>query len=126
MSLDYIYQQRKGFQNIDASIFAINSAHPSTVGSGNSFGSLGLRTNKFINYQSDLTAYYNKSFGEHNIDIVAGIQDQFYKLFNEDLSTDNLSTNDYERIFIPNDRPSVAGFSGRDQKFWFGYVELQL
>ncbi len=122
LSLDYIYQQRKGFQNIDASIFAINSADPSTVGSGNSFGSLGLRTNKFINYQSDLTAYYNKSFGEHNIDIVAGIQDQFYKRFNEDLSTDNLSTNDYERIFIPNDRPSVAGFSGRDQKFWFGYV----
>lgn len=122
LSLDYIYQQRKTFENIDASVFSINSPDPETVGNGNSFGSLGLRTNKFINYQADITAYYNKSFGEHSIDVIFGIQDQYYKRFNEDLSTDNLSTNDYDRIFIPNDRPSVAGFSGRDQKFWFGYV----
>jgi TonB-linked SusC/RagA family outer membrane protein len=120
-SLDYIYQQRRSFFNIDASVFEINRPDPATVGTGNSYGNLGFRTNKFINYQADLTLTYTKSFGPHNFDAVAGIQDQFYKRFNEDLSTDNLSTNDYDRLFIPNDRPSVAGFSGRDQKFWYGY-----
>lgn len=122
LSLDYIYQQRKGFANIESNYWEINSEDPETQGTGNSFGTLGLRTNKFINYQADITANYTKSFGSHNIDVILGVQDQFYKRFNEDLSTDNLSTNDYERIFIPNDRPSVGGFSGRDQKFWYGYV----
>ena len=122
LSVDYVYQQRRTFNNIDASIFEINSPDPASVATGNSFGSLGLRTNKFINYQADFTATYNKSFGLHNVNFLAGIQDQYYKRFNEDLSTDNLSTNDYDRLFIPNDRPQVAGFSGRDQKFWFGYV----
>ncbi len=122
LSLDYIYQQRETFSDIRAAVFTINAADPSSVGNGNSFGSLGYRTNKFINYQADITAYYNKSFGAHSIDIIAGVQDQYYKRFNEDLSSNSLSTNDYDRVFIPNDQPNTNGFSGRDQKFWFGYV----
>lgn len=120
-SVDYIYQQRRTFNNIESSVFGLNRPDPTTVGTGNSFGELGFRTNKFINYQADFMVTYNKSFGVHNIDLTAGVQDQFYKRFNEDLSTDNLTTNDFDRLFIPNDRPQVAGFSGRDQKFWFGY-----
>lgn len=122
LSVDYVYQQRRTFNNIEASIFEINSPDPTTVGTGNSFGNLGFRTNKFINYQADLTLTYTKAFGLHNFELIAGAQDQYYKRFNEDLSTDNLTTNDFDRLFIPNDRPQVAGFSGRDQKFWFGYV----
>jgi TonB-linked SusC/RagA family outer membrane protein len=122
LSIDYIYQQRRNFSNIDASVFNINSPDPASLGTGNSFGNLGFRTNKFINYQADLMATYTKSFGNHNFSLLVGAQDQFYKRFNEDISTDNLSTNDFDRLFIPNDRPQVAGFSGRDQKFWFGYV----
>ena len=122
ISLDYVYQQRKTFENIESSIFTINSADPESVGNGSSFGSYGLRTNKFINYQADFTVNYNKSFGSHNLDVILGAQDQFYKRFNEESSTNSLSTNDFDRIFIPNDMPNTSAFSGRDQKFWFGYV----
>jgi len=122
LSLDWIYQQRETFNDVDAERFSVTGAAPESFGGGNSAGFYGLRNNTFTNYQADFTVNYVKSFGPHSIDILAAVQDQYYKRENQESSTDDTTTDDLDRIFIPNNRPLTNAFTGRDQKFWFGYV----
>src|SRR5690606_10780996 len=65
LSMDYVYQQRRTFSDIADRQFRPNPSDPyagDTPYPTNSFGDYGLRTNKFFNYQMDLTATYDKQF----------------------------------------------------------------
>lgn len=121
LSIDWAWQQRRGFEDVESNFYRVNGQDPSTLGSGASYGTYGLRTNRFINYQADFTVSYDKKFGEHTISAVAGIQEQYWKNFNEDIGTRNTTTKDLNRVGVGND-DWVEGFTGRQQKFWYGYV----
>ena len=122
INVDYVYQSRQRFQSTEAFPFQINAQNPETLGGGGSLGELNYRDNRFINFQIDLTGTYDRTFGKHTVNLLAGVQDQFYKNPFIDIGTDFLTTNDYSRAGIPDNRERVSGFSGRQQKFWFGYV----
>lgn len=122
LSLDYTYQQRVTFGDILAGEFEVNSSDPADSNPEGSFGSYGLRTNKFYNYQADLTINYAKSFGLHTVNALFSVQDQHYKNWTESIGTDNASTRNRDRLGITGAVGDISGFSGRSDKFWFGYV----
>jgi TonB-linked SusC/RagA family outer membrane protein len=123
LSLDLTNQERTHFEPLSAEYYKINGKDPSLVGNGASYATLGYRNNRFFNFQGDFTASYRKSFGKHSVDLLAGIQEQFIKQFNKDLSTTNVSTDDYYRAGIANEQQYVTGFAGRNnERFWYGYV----
>ncbi|WP_116105302.1 SusC/RagA family TonB-linked outer membrane protein [Lewinella sp. IMCC34191] len=122
LNVDYVYQSRQQFRSTEAFPFTINAENPATLGGGGSLGSLNYRDNRFINFQIDLTGTYDRTFGKHTVNLLAGIQDQFYKNPFLDIGTDFLTTNDFRRVSIPDNRERVSGFSGQQQKFWYGYV----
>jgi TonB-dependent starch-binding outer membrane protein SusC len=130
LNLDFTYQQREEFEDILSRQFGTTPSDPFALDQdgnsefpANSFGSYGLRTNKFLNYQADLTTSYVRDFGKHNINALVSIQDQYYKNWNEDLSTRDLSSRQPERWSVPNTDPRFrGGFSGRSEKFWYSYV----
>src|SRR5690606_27136999 len=90
LSLDLTDQERTHFDPIDGEYYQISGKDPSSVGNGASYATLGYRHNRFFNFQGDFTASYRKAFGKHSIDLLAGIQEQFIKQFNKDLSTTNV------------------------------------
>lgn len=122
LSLDYTYQQRVSFNDVLAAQFSVNAGNPADANPVGSYGNYELRTNKFYNYQADLIVTYAKSFGEHNINVFGSVQDQFFKNWTESFSTNNAQTRDRNRLGVTGAQGDIAGFSGRAQRFWYGYV----
>lgn len=125
LSMDYVYQQRRTFQDIADRQFRPNPSDPyagDTPYPTNSFGDYQLRTNKFFNYQMDLTATYDKQFDKHRVTLMLGGQDQFRKQWNEDLGTREVTSRDPARWSVPNGQPqNRTGFAGRSEYFWYSY-----
>lgn len=122
LSLDYTYQQRVSFNDILAAQFSTTEGDPAEAMPAGSYGRYGLRTNKFLNYQADLTTNYSKRFGLHSFNAMFSIQDQHFKGWNEDIGTRNAQTRDRNRLGVTGSDPETGGFSYRQEKFWFGYV----
>ncbi|MBW3545018.1 MAG: SusC/RagA family TonB-linked outer membrane protein, partial [Bacteroidetes bacterium] len=121
LNLDYTWQQRQRFRNAKAQQgFGTTDADPAAI--EGSKGSYSLRTNRVLNYQADLNATYARTFNDHSIIATGVVQDVRYIRNIEDLSTRRATTDDLDRINIGSDDANTQGFSGRDQKFWFGYV----
>ena len=122
LSLDYTYQQRIGFSDVLNGEFNVNSGNPADSNPEGSYGNYGLRTNKFYNYQADLIVNYAKAFGKHNVGALFSMQDQHFKNWTEDFSTNNAQTRDRNRLGVTGSQEQIGGFSGRSDKYWFGYV----
>jgi TonB-linked SusC/RagA family outer membrane protein len=50
------------------------------------------------------------------------VQDQHFKNWTESFGTNNAQTRDRDRLGVTGSQEEVSGFSGRSQKFWYGYV----
>ncbi|HEY9486771.1 MAG TPA: TonB-dependent receptor [Chryseosolibacter sp.] len=122
LSLDYTYQQRVEFGDVLEGEFSVDTADPATAKPSGSYGDYGLRTNKFNNYQADLTINYAKVFGRHSVNALLSVQDQYFKNWTESMGTTNAQTRDRNRLSITGAPGEVSGFSGRSEKFWYGYV----
>lgn len=122
LSLDYTYQQRVEFEDIWIGEFSVDTPDPDQAKPEGSFGDYGLRTNKFYNYQADLTVNYAKIFGLHSVNALFSVQDQYFKNWTESVSTTQAGSRDRNLVGIAGPPSSVSGFSGRSEKFWFGYV----
>lgn len=122
LSLDYTYQQRVTFNDVLSREFSVNAGNPADSNPVGSYGNYELRTNKFYNYQADLIVTYAKSFGEHNFNVLLSAQDQHFKNWTESFSTNNAQTRDRNRLGVTGAQGDIAGFSGRSQRFWYGYV----
>ena len=122
LSLDYTYQQRVEFGDVLAGEFNVNSADPAKSNPFGSYGGYGLRTNKFYNYQADMIVNYAKSFGLHKVNTLFSVQDQYFKNWTEDFSTTNAQTRDRNRLGVTGSPENISGFSGRSDKYWYGYV----
>jgi TonB-dependent starch-binding outer membrane protein SusC len=122
MNLDYTYQQRESFNNINQVAFDWTRANPATSHPEGSYGNYSLRTNRWLNYQADLVANYNKTFGKHAISTMVGIQEQFHRGRNEDIGTQFVQSELRRRIVIGGGQANTNGFSGRNEKYWLSYI----
>ena len=122
LSLDFTNQQRITFDDILAREFSVNAGDPAGSNPAGSYGNYDLRGNKFLNYQADLIVTYAKSFGKHNLNALFSVQDQYFKNWTESFGTNNAQTRDRDRLGVTGSQEDVSGFSGRSQKFWYGYV----
>lgn len=122
LNVDWTYQQRKEFMNVESEQFKVSGQDPASFGNGSSYGSYGLRTNKFLNYQADYTVSYIKSFGLHSINLLGGVQSQRHTQIAEDLESTNSSTADPKKLGINKELQYVDGFAGTNQQlYWFSY-----
>jgi TonB-dependent starch-binding outer membrane protein SusC len=122
LSLDYTYQQRVSFSDVLDVQFSVNAGNPADANPAGSYGNYDLRTNKFYNYQADLIVNYAKSINQHNFSALFSIQDQHFKNWTESFGTNNAQTRDRDRLGVTGAQGDISGFSGRSQKFWYGYV----
>lgn len=122
LSMDYTYQQRVSFNDVLSAQFSVNAGNPADANPAGSYGNYELRTNKFYNYQADLIVSYAKSFGEHNVNALFSVQDQYFKNWTESFGTNNAQTRARDRLGVAGSQGDISGFSGRSQRFWYGYV----
>lgn len=122
LSLDYTTQQRITFNDVLAAEFSVNAGNPADANPAGSYGNFDLRGNRFYNYQADLIVNYARTFGKHNVSGLFSIQDQHFKNWTESFGTNNAQTRDRNRLGVAGSQDQVSGFSGRAQRFWYGYV----
>jgi TonB-linked SusC/RagA family outer membrane protein len=128
LNLDYTQQDRL---SMDAwsrnATFSPTGIDPRlrNVNAPNSLGSFTIRATNVFNYQSDLTATYDRIFGEkHHITLLAGGQDQRHEMENFDVGGLNLTN------FHPNPKRNGWGgdllntnsLYGWGYRYWFGMV----
>lgn len=125
INLDYTDQTRVNLRTYRTNIFTPNGEDPTTDSpdAPSSLGQYGTRENRFFNYQFDFMGTYARSFGDHDITLTGAVQDIYNTRYNQDLSTyDIRSLDNIDRISIRNDLMNTGGFSGWQQRFWYGYV----
>ncbi len=122
VGVDWTYQSRRNFHDLDDFIFSITPTYPHQVGSGASKATYGIRDNRFLNLQYDLLINYTKAFGKHNFDLVLDAQDTRYTRFTTDMGTNESTTDDLDRINVGNVNRYGNAFSERERNQWIGYV----
>lgn len=92
----------------------------------NALGSIANRTNWFTNYQADLTATYQRTFGKHNASILIGAQDTYISQRFQTASGGNVqpnwNPNDIDRTGYSNDLENNSSILGFSDYFSFGYI----
>ena len=121
-SLDWMYNRRNSFSDINSVLFSITPSNPWTIGDGTSAGTYEERHSRQYTLQLDFTASYTRSFGEHNIDILFNAMDQYWQWENITGSTEMLMNNDRDRLWISGDPVYVRAFNGKDRKQRIGYL----
>ena len=129
LNLDYSKQDR---YNLDAfsraNIFMPNGVDPTQMApdAPNSLGRMEHRINNIFNFQSDITASYNRIFAnKHSLGLTAVVQDQRHRRETVNLSGSNITKlNDDNPLLVGygNDLANNSSFYGWDQRFWFGMV----
>ncbi len=122
VSLDWMYNRRNSFVDINSVLFSITPPNPWTIGDGTSAGTYEERHSRQYTLQLDFTASYTRSFGEHNIDILFNAMDQYWQWENITGSTEMLLNNDRDRLWIGGDPVYVRAFNGIDRKQRIGYL----
>ena len=124
LSIDHVFTARRSVGDIRSVYFSYQSTDPSAAGdgTGTTLGSAGVRQFRRLNYQADLTINYNRSFGDHNIDVTLIAQDSYYKSVTEDFSnTQTFGGLERDRRLWNNDATSTS-FLARYEGFWYGYA----
>jgi TonB-dependent starch-binding outer membrane protein SusC len=128
LNLDYTKQVRYSVNAFSrANMFLPTGINPrnSAPNAPNSLGSFESRGNNIINYQSDFTAIYDRTFAsKHRVTLTGAVQDQRHYLHNVNLSTDNLTNlqENPKKNGYGNDLNNNNSFTGWGQRFWFGLV----
>ncbi|MDL5513049.1 TonB-dependent receptor [Arenibacter sp. M-2] len=125
LNLDYVSQDRNNTRTYRTNIFNPSGLDPKedSPNAPNSLGSWGSRNNYFYNYQFDISAVYERSFGDHRFVLTTALQDQFQRSHNRDLSGDNIEDiRNLDRISYGNDLNNNSSFAGWNERDWFGYV----
>ncbi len=121
-SLDWMYNRRNSFNDINSTLFSITPTNPWTVGDGTSAGTYEERHSRQYTLQMDFSINYNRSFGDHNIDILFNAMDQYWQWENITGSTEMLMNNDRDRLWISGAPEYVRSFNGKDRKQRIGYL----
>lgn len=128
-SLNLDYSQQSRFSRdvwSQGNIFQVDEDDPAeeAPAASSSLGRVSNRMNSIYNYQTDFTATYTKSFGDHNFILTAAVQDQRHSREIQDLSGQNLTVilADARKQGYGNDLSNNSSFAGLSERFWFGTV----
>ncbi|MBM1105464.1 TonB-dependent receptor [Aurantibacter crassamenti] len=125
VNLDFVSQDRITTDTYRSNIFKIDGQDPaiSSPAAPNSLGSHNTRVNNIYNYQYDFTATYDKSFGNHNLNLTVALQDQYQTTQFRDMTGSNITNlSNLKKVGFSNDLANNSSILGYGQRFWFGYV----
>ena len=124
VSIDWYKNDRYSFKDYNSAYFTYTGGSPTDEGGGKSVGKYGERYVTNFNIVKELTINYHKSFGEHNIDLLANGMDQQYSAKYVGAETQYMTTkesylwalggeNEYTMIESENFRWALQGLLGR-------------
>lgn len=126
LSVDFNDQTRVTYEDARSELYLPDGVDPATISPTNpgTIGSKAFRNNKFLNYQADFTATYDKSFGDHSLNVLLGVQDTYYTRRTQDQQSTNPGgdQDDKETWTLGSSEPDISGFESQGRRYWYGYV----
>jgi TonB-dependent starch-binding outer membrane protein SusC len=114
ISGDWYYNQRKNWSDFNSYLFSQTPGNPYSGNNGLSVGSYGERHTRNSNLISELTVNYNKTIGNHSIDILLNHMNQRYVYNYASVGDPVQVSRDPNIVSIGNGRP---GFVDAQQFF---------
>ncbi|MFN4144179.1 MAG: SusC/RagA family TonB-linked outer membrane protein [Runella sp.] len=78
LSIDWFYNRRNTWRDFNSYLFSQTPGNPYAIGDGTSKGEYGERHSRNFNIVKEFSINYSKSFGNHNLDLLANAMDQRY------------------------------------------------
>ncbi len=122
VSGDYYNNLRKTWVNYDSYVFYQTPSNRYTGNDGTSKGSYGERQSRNFNLIKELTINYNKSFGDHNVDLLLSAMDQRQTWSYTDASSTQVNSIDPALRSVENRPPYSSSFTGRRTQVLQGYL----
>lgn len=118
VSVDYIQNNRTGYaQNATVALFTTSGTNASD---GNGYG---LQNTENFNITKELSVNYNRSFGDHNIDLLFNASDQSVSFLGLGLGVNKIPTQDPGTYTISaGDPTTLSGSSFRESWALQGYI----
>ncbi|HEX6892809.1 MAG TPA: SusC/RagA family TonB-linked outer membrane protein, partial [Chryseolinea sp.] len=118
---DYSFNLRKEWGNYDNWRFSQTPGNPYSGHDGTAKGSYGERQSRNTNFVKEFTINYNRSFGDHNVDLVLNAMDQETQWRFTDASSGQINSTDPDLRNVGNNPPFNGTFTGKIPKALQGY-----
>jgi TonB-linked SusC/RagA family outer membrane protein len=123
LSGDYYFNLRKNWQQYDPTWqFSQTPGNPFSGHDGTAKGSYGERQSRNINLVKEVSVNYNRSFGNHNFDLLFNAMDQEQTWRFTDASSGQVNFLDPNFRGVGNNPPFNGTFTGRIPQVLQGYL----
>ncbi|HEY8512386.1 MAG TPA: TonB-dependent receptor [Cyclobacteriaceae bacterium] len=122
VSGDYYFNLRKEWSEYSGWRFSQTPGNPYNGHDGTAKGSYGERQSRNLNLVRELTINYNRSFGDHNIDVLFNAMDQESTWRYTDASSGQINYTDPNFRNVGNNPPFNGTFTGRVPQALQGYL----
>lgn len=99
--LDRASNNRYLWEDADAEVFSTVGEDPRGLGNGFSQGRYNVRQTNATNVMRELSLNYQKSFGDHNFDVLLNVLDQRWQGEYQAIETEQTSSSDPDLRFFP-------------------------
>lgn len=122
ISGDYYFNLRKTWGEYADYRFSQTPGNPYAGHDGNAKGSYGERQSRNLNLIKEFTINYNKTFGDHNVDVLLSAMDQESTWRYTDASSSQVNFTDPDLRNVGNNPPFNGTFTGRRPQTLQGYL----
>lgn len=122
ISGDYYFNLRKNWSEYAGYRFAQTPGNPYSGHDGTAKGSYGERQSRNFNFVKEFSLNYNRSFGEHNVDVLLNAMDQESTWRYTDASSGQINYTDPDLRNVGNNPPFNGTFTGRVPQALQGYL----
>ncbi len=119
---DWYYNRRNSWEDFNLYLFSQTPGNPYAGNDGTSKGGYGERHTRNTNLVKEFSITYNKSFGEHNFDVILNAMDQQYKYDFVSASSAQIALADPLFRGVNNIQPFSNGASFRELNALQGYM----
>jgi TonB-dependent starch-binding outer membrane protein SusC len=122
VSGDYYFNLRKMWINYDSYVFSQTPGNRYAGHDGTSKGSYAERQSRNFNLITEFSINYNRSFGDHNVDVLLNAMDQKATWSYTDASSAQVNSTDPALRSVSNRPPYNGTFTGRRPQRLQGYL----
>ncbi len=122
VSADYYNNLRTEWTNYDSYVFYQTPSNRYSGHDGTSKGSYGERQSRNFNLIKEFSINYNRSFGDHNFDILLNAMDQRQTWSYTDASSTQVNSTDPALRNVSNRPPFNGTFTGKRTQILQGYL----
>ena len=119
---DYYFNLRKEWNEYASYRFSQTPNNPYSGHDGTAKGSYGERQSRNFNLMTELTINYNRSFGDHNVDVLLSAMNQESTWRYTDASSGQINYIDPDLRNVGNNPPFNGTFTGRRPQALQGYL----